>query len=668
VKNTAAFECLCFYLLYACTPNLDAREPVINGVKIPISGNKWYQINNAGSRIDKLFDGILNERVEMVYNRMLLNYDSYYEFRDITDVTINTIRFYDGEGTFADRPLKIYAKRNINAAPVLLATFTGEAYNKWVTINLPAGVKAQYLVMNSWGLFPNEIEFYGNYKKGVPFTKAALKSVPLKNFFGINGFEWDFLEDPKKPGVTNVICEPKLKAMETFTAFRHYMDWKTIEATEGSYSFNPTRLGNWNFDVIYERLKKDGITVLPCLKTLPDWMINTYPADERDNENVPARYGSNLLDPKSYIEQSRAAFQFVARYGYNKNIAADLIKVNTTPRWPNDAVNAIKVGLGYIKYIECENERDKWWKGRKAYQTAFEYAANLSAFYDGNKNTMAPGVGVKNADPGIKVVIGGICTDKDYIRGIIDWCKQYRGYHTDGTVNLCFDVINYHLYNTDVDKEHYGQSGTRGKAPELSIAAENASDFVQMAHDFGSDKEVWVTESGYDINQGSTVKAIAIGDKSPLLVQADWILRTSLMYARLGIKKNFFFLSYDVDAASATQFSSSGLINKDEYYTRKPAADYLYQTNKLFGNFSYQKTVNTNPIIDKYTDGTKVMYMLVIADEVGRKGEYDLNIGSANATVYSPVAGSDDMRVTKITTHNGIVKIPVSETPVFVLN
>jgi hypothetical protein len=653
-------------MLYARAFHLDARQARLNAVKIPIDGKEWYQVNSAGSRIDKMFDGILDQRIETVYNRILANYDSYYEFKDIGEVTIAKIRFYDGEGDFSEKPMKLYAKENINSKAILLATFKGDQYNKWVTINLPQGIKAKYLIINSWGFFPNEMELYGSYRKNAPATPVQRKSVALNNFFGINGFEWDLLEDKKRPGQTNAIIEPKMKAIQTFSAFRHYLDWKTLEATEGSYSFNPTRLGGWNFDIIYKRLHEEGILALPCIKTIPDWLINTYPSAERDNENVPARYGSNLLEPKSYIEQAKAAFQLVARYGHNKNVSHDLIHVNTAPRWPNDPPNMVKIGLGYINYIECENERDKWWKGRKAYQTAFEYAANLSAFYDGHKKTLGSGVGVKNADPGIKVVIGGICTDKDYIRGIIDWCKQYRGYLPDGRVDLCFDVINYHLYNTNVDMEHYGQTGKRGVAPELSIAAKTATGFLELAHKYAGDKEVWITETGYDINPGSTLKTINIGKKPPLLVQADWILRTSLLYARCGLQKCFFFLSYDVDAASAGQFASSGLINKDEKFSRKPAGDFIYQTHQLFGKYTYKETISTNPIVDRYEFMGKSMYMLVVPDENGRSANFTLKTGWAKMSLFAPKAGSDAMEVKTITGNKGTFNINVTETPEFV--
>ena len=36
-----------------------------------------------------------------------------------------------------------------------------------------------------------------------------------------------------------------------------------------------------------------------------------------------------------------------------------LVKVDSRPRWTNDPPNQVKIGMGLIKYIECDNERDK---------------------------------------------------------------------------------------------------------------------------------------------------------------------------------------------------------------------------------------------------------------------------------------------------------------------
>ena len=103
---------------------------------------------------------------------------------------------------------------------------------------------------------------------------------------------------------------------------------------------------------------------------------------------------------------------------------------------------------------------------------------------------------------------------------------------------------------------------------------EQATAFVTLAHQYANDMPVWITEAGYDVNQGSPLKATAVGTKSVLATQADWILRTALLYTRVGINRLFFYQLYDDDAAVPIQFYSMGLINGDK--TRKPAADYLY--------------------------------------------------------------------------------------------
>jgi hypothetical protein len=199
----------------------------------------------------------------------------------------------------------------------------------------------------------------------------------------------------------------------------------------------------------------------------------------------------------------------------------------------------------------------------------------------------------------------------------------------------------------------------------VSEAASVAADFMQVAHEYAYDMPVWVTECGYDVNPGSPIKAIPIGRKSALATQADWILRTALLYARAGVESVFFYQLLDDNAANPTQFSSSGLINADR--TRKPAADFLYQTQKLFGEFAYQETLKSDPIVDRYERDGQSVFMLVVPDEKGRTADYTLDLGTADsAFIYTPVAGSDDMNLKKVKTSNGKVTITVTETPVFV--
>jgi hypothetical protein len=495
-----------------------------------------------------------------------------------------------------------------------------------------------------------------------PGTVTTPGVMPLKNMFGINAYEWNFLEDPAQPNNRTTIYEANMAVIKSFSAVRHYLNWNKLENTEGNYTFNPTNDGSWDYDLIYTRCKQDSIFVLADLKNCPRWMMATYPANQQDNENAPALYGSDLSKPDSYIQQARTAFQFAARYGYNTAVNPELVKVDTRPRWANDRINEVKIGMGLISYIECNNEPNRWWKGSQTHQTAEQYAANLSAFYDGDEGRLGKNAGVKTADPNMKVVIGGLATsDPAYINTMIEWCKRNRGYKADGSVNLCFDVINYHFYSSNADPVTH-KGATMGIAPELSLAGSIANSFVQLGKQYHL--PVWITEAGYDINQQSYQKAIPIGNKPALLTQADWILRTALLYMRHGIQRLFFYQLFDDKANSTTQYGTSGLA---ENARRRPAADYILQTSHLMGDYVFAKTINADPLVDVYQDGKKTMYVLTVPDQQGRTANYNLILGKVKkAAIYHLKPGADVIEQKTVPVVNGQLKITATETPVFV--
>ena len=653
----------------ATAPDTTAAPAVTDStlVKIPIDTTRWYQLNNVSNGLGALFDGNLTAQVNTGYGKLISNFDAYYPVAPGEKIDLYKIRFFSYEGSLGAYPMTV-AVIDSTGTRTNIATFVGGVYNSWVgpypgdtTLMLTQPVKnVKYIVINSWYGYPTEMELYGHYTAGADTTPVVKKSYPLNQYFGVNAFEWNF-EDPNNPLVVSTTL---LNMVKSFTQVRHYMDWEKLESNQGEYTFNPVHSGGWNYDAIYKACKNDKIAVLADLKTLPDWLVATYPADQQDSENVPVPYGSDFTDPNSYILQAKVAFQYVARYGGNTAVSSSLLSVDTTIRWTDDPENTVQKGLGLIKYIECDNERDKWWKGRKAYQTSYEYAANLSAFYDGNKNTMGPGVGVKNADPNIQVVMGGLASaDPSYVHGMIEWCKQHRGYNADGSVNLCWDIINYHFYSNDATPEG---TPTTGVAPELSGTMKTAQAFLTMAHQYAGDMPVWVTESGYDHNQASTQRAPFIGSKTALTVEADWILRTSLLYARAGIQRTFFYEMYDDNAANPTQYSSSGLINDNA--TRRTAAVYLYEVNQQFGNYSYLKSLNSNPVVDQYQLNSQPMYVLYVPDQVGRTASYSLDMGSADsAAIYNPLLNESYMTCTKVKLTGGKLTVNVTETPTFIV-
>ncbi|MGN6178821.1 MAG: cadherin-like beta sandwich domain-containing protein [Mucilaginibacter sp.] len=637
-------------------------------VKIPIDSTRWFVLNDVSNGLGGLTNGITTDMVNTGYGLLINNYDAYYPVLPGEKIDLYQIKFYSYQGgNLGNYPLTVSVIDSTGTRTVV-GTYQGGVYQSWLgpypgqsgfALNTPMK-NIKYIVLNCWYVFPSEMQLYGHYKAPAATPAINRKYYPLNQYFGINAFEWNF-EDPNNP---LVVSPTYLNAVKSFTQFRHYMDWNKLESTQGAYTFNPVHSGGWNYDAIYQACQQNNIFVLADLKTLPDWLIATYPSDQQDAENVPVPYGADFSDPNSYLLQAKVAFQYAARYGSNTAVNSSLLSVDTTIRWTNDPENVVKEGMNLVKYIECDNERDKWWKGRKAYQTPYEYAANLSAFYDGNKNTMGPGAGVKNADPTVQVVMGGLASaDPSYVQGMVDWCKQHRGYKADGTVNLCWDVINYHLYNNNSFPQG---NATTGVAPEVSIAAKKAEAFIQMAHQYCGDMPVWVTESGYDTNQGSPQHAPPIGSKTAMQVEADWILRTSLLYARAGIARVFYYEEYDDNAANPVQYASSGLINSD--MSRRPAADYLVQVNKVFGKYTYQQTLNSSPIVDKYVLDSATAYMLVMPTQSGKTQSYTLSLaGIDSAYVYTPVAGANTMPVNKLKVAKGSLAVNVTETPTFVI-
>ena len=481
-------------------------------------------------------------------------------------------------------------------------------------------------------------------------------TTPLKNMFGINAFAWDFFgSDPGNIDAT------KMGLMKTFSGVRHYLDWSSLEPTQGQYSFNPVINGSWNLDAIYSTCKANNITPLVDIKTCPNWFLASFPTSLQNAENVTAPYGSNLSDPASYILVGKVAFQFAARYGSNANVSPSLLSVDKTPRWTNDVVNTVKAGLNTVKYVECNNEPDMWWGISTTKQTAQQYAANMSAFYDGNVGKLGKNVGIKNADPNMQVVMGGLCNLPNavqWIKDMVTWCAQNRGYKADGSVNLCFDVINYHNYSN--------ANGKVGAAPELSNAASEADAFVAEAKAISPTMQVWLTENGYDTNSQSIQRAPAIGSKSALLVQADWILRSSLLYIKHNISRLFYYQMYDNAPGNSVQYSTSGLMANTK--ARRPAGNYLQQVSNLMGNYTYVRTRYSSPVVDQYTNGTKTIWVLWEPTGKNLIGTYTLDVAAKTATLYTLNPNSTTMTATTKTTTKNLLTVAVSETPVFVSN
>jgi endoglucanase len=259
--------------------------------KIPIDGNRWHQLTNAEKGLQQLFDGDFFTAVNKQFDKIIPLHESYYPLLKGESMIIDSIRFYDWTG-ISSKPFTLYiidSSWNRKA----IASFDGSKYNRWVgpyperpdIIKLDAAAKnIMYLLIVAENDFPSEVECYGYYTPPSASTPVLKRKIPLSNLLGINGYEWNFSDPLVDPFVIN---SKRLNAVKHFSGFRHYLDWQKLEYKQGSYTYSPTRSGSWNYDAIYESCLKEGIAVLACLKTLPSWMVDSYPDSLKDLENNP---------------------------------------------------------------------------------------------------------------------------------------------------------------------------------------------------------------------------------------------------------------------------------------------------------------------------------------------------------------------------------------------
>ncbi len=310
-----------------------------------------------------------------------------------------------------------------------------------------------------------EIALYGTKadSKTVPtyvINRAAVRARPtIDQFIGTNAF----IDDP-----IEVLSLPV-----GFVREYHNWSWDT-EAPDGKVRFQPSGAagGNsWFFDDYYHKLKAKGVTVCPAIQNSSPVYFKSEP------DFKPMAKGADPEDPASCAIHAEHMFQYAARYGAAKVDDARVILASGQPR---------NTGENNLQYFENWNEPDKTWKGREGRFSPNELAAMCSADYDGDQGRMGKNVGVKNADPGSKLVMGGLSDmSLPYLTAMKFWADIHRG------GDFPADVINVHHYSSDgTPDKPFGREGISPEQDHLKeklvaiVAWRNAN--VPKAEVYGS--------------------------------------------------------------------------------------------------------------------------------------------------------------------------------------
>lgn len=205
---------------------------------------------------------------------------------------------------------------------------------------------------------------------------------------------------------------------------------------------------------------------------------------------------------------------------------------------------------------------------------------------------------------------------------------------------------------------------------------EKLEKFVDYRNRYLPGKEVWITEFGYDTNQGSPQKVTAIGTMSVQEVQANWIVRSYLAAAAAGIDKAAMYMLRDVDANSSTQFDSSGLTaSKNAGWTPKVSWYYVYTLKNRLNGMKYigeQASNNPNVRIYKFKSATSsagayVVWSPTSSDTKVNNYSLALQGSPSSATLVTMATGDTDGVESALPISGGSVTVSVSERPIFVM-
>jgi hypothetical protein len=432
-----------------------------------------------------------------------------------------------------------------------LAEVQLEAYQQWIQTELNGEVR--YLKVELLGIegdrVVGEIEIYAKQKEGTttqppltgPYSKRGLAKT-----LGTNGFHWT-----------------PLSLLSPFNLYREYQCWEWMEAEKELNRFEPTDRASGNYDTHYQQLKTAGIRPIPCVNQTPDWLLQGYPNKPGRKDFKPVPFGESTLLPQSYRYFARFLFQMAARYGRVK-VGMEHLTIHPGSRWPGDGPNQPKSGLDLLEYIEVWNEPDKWWSDPEAYFSPAEYAAMLSACYDGHQGQLGTRYGIKTADPSMKVVMGGLSNfNLDYLKEMLAWCRKNR---KDGKFPA--DVVNFHHYsNKNQALKPVFEVGIAPEADQLREKLRILLDYTQREL---PGKDFWYSEFGYDTRQNSPQRAEPAGAFDAETVQGMWIMRSYLEAIAAGVNAAFVFNIADEEWEENGLFQSSGLAhNAKKGHTQK---------------------------------------------------------------------------------------------------
>jgi hypothetical protein len=474
---------------------------------------------------------------------------------------------------------------------------------------------------------------------------SAAKGTLIKDFTGANA---NIADDPAN--------------LTPLGWVRDYHNWGWICDNYASGPAYPNMLytfmnfNGWDWDTYYKAMKTAGVQAFPAVQGGVPWMNNSA--------IPPVASGADPTKAASYIAHGDTMYQIAARYGSTQVPDAKLkLKANQTR----------VSGLDTVHYFEDFNEQDN-----AAGFTGDVFAAMASADYDGDQGRLGDTIGVKNADPNAKLVMGGLSgkypTSTQWVQSITGFLDAMIGWsNANRAGSFPADVINVHLYSF----------GPGGGAPAPSPEDDHVKDKLAAITAYRDQKlpgkEVWWTEFGYDTYDTSILRAPAIGPNSAFVVQGQWLIRDFLAAMAAGIDRTTLFELDDTcditqpGCNAAEQFTTCGLI--DGKGNKKVAWYYVAAFRSRLATTVFDAEVasgDPNVMVYRFKDTTSAGGAFVVwAPTSSAKvvSQYRLTL-PAGTTSAKQIVLADQQPTgveTTLTIAGGKVQFDVDETPTIIL-
>ena len=630
--------------LFASSCGKDTKILEIDYVNMTYVGNSlkdFSQMFDEQKELDPLCD-ISKEATTVVG---ALDYDANGSIDD-TDKS----SFFDFTvDLFAEHKVKyIYLYFEKSGCPFTVKTGTPFAYEnefkldssteKWNVIEIDEKTRYVDLIFQN-GSAPSEVIFYG-YRTGAP-DEVNTKKHNYKTFdylLGMNGNTEDY-----NSKVSRVMCAPY---------FRDYINWAWFynisnypnPGTQFTSGFSNAYDGN------YITLKQPMINVEP----VPCFMFG----GEVKLKDVDSRL------PEAYAMYGELLFQVSARYGNNPLNTEDVVYLSGKRAQK-------KLNLDVIKWIEAGNEPNG--EGNNGF-TPYEMAALTSTSYDGHCSTVksgsGSGVGVKNADPNLKMAMAGLAgVGTRYIKSMVYWMKFNRA---DGKVAM--DAFNVHTYCRKT-VTYNGYTFSYGVAPEIGNITGELKNLAEFRDKYYPDIELWLTEFGWDTNTSYETENAChpYGEFSAREIQAMWLVRAYFMFAAVGVDRCAMYMCSDLgnEETSTGKYGTSGVIAsngefKDSYY-------YIYTLRNTMGDMYFSEIIdsgNENVWIYRFENGKgKSCYALwcPTMDSV-EVHDYRLTIDGSSATMVEFANRQESGISSTLLVEDSTVTVNVSERPILIFS